>query len=259
VPISREVYDRRMEWSRTKTLDQIESHDFHRAFLGEYVANSITRIDSTDPTRKCRINIGTVHNDKQLNPFNFVIKNLPDSILIENLCLSYEEAFYLSYALGCLRILNGIDDSVMTNSELWKFFSTKDDRFACKYIVYHKLRSTGWILKSGIKYGTDFLVYYKGPEQYHSSFSVIVKQLSGTTLDVDGASSFMKLAGLIRINENVSKEVIICYVLFDPNSYVDLSKPNCIKHACVYQMAVRRWIPEENRSESSTLISDDII
>ena len=35
--------------------------------------------------------------------------------------------------------------------ELWQTLSKLDKDFIYKYIVYHKLRSKGWILKNGIK------------------------------------------------------------------------------------------------------------
>jgi tRNA-intron lyase len=215
-PISRQAYCRQMEWSslyRNKTCAD-QANDFHSHFLAEYVADNIKPANLTDPRQKCRININDPDDvpcdtrpksyDRQINPFGLVITDLPDCTLIENLCLSYEEAFYLSYALGCLRILKQQDDSVLTNLDLWKHFSAKDEHFISKYIVYHKLRSEGWILKSGIKYGTDFLVYYKGPEYYHSSFSIIVKQ---TDEAKEPSYYFANLFGLIRVNETVSKVI----------------------------------------------------
>lgn len=62
----------------------------------------------------------------------------------------------MSYALGCLKVFNENDSLELNNIELWKKLAELDKNFIYKYIVYHKLRSKGWVLKNGIKYGSDF-------------------------------------------------------------------------------------------------------
>jgi len=44
----------------------------------------------------------------------------------------------------------------LTINELWTQFIEIDKYFPIKYAVYHKLRTKGWVLKSGLKYGCDF-------------------------------------------------------------------------------------------------------
>ena len=66
------------------------------------------------------------------------------------------KAFYLSFGLGCLSVICEIENKPLTNGELWRKFSKFDADFPFKYAVYHKMRSKGWIIKNGIKYGTDF-------------------------------------------------------------------------------------------------------
>jgi hypothetical protein len=150
-PISKEAYSRKMEWSNLykNKVFQNQANDFHANFLAEYVANNIKPLKSTEPRKKCRINIVAtdtkqpdmpINRQNEINPFKFVITNTPDCVSIENLCLSYEEAFYLSYALGCLRILDAKDNAVLKNIDLWNIFAQRDKQFISKYIVYHKLR-----------------------------------------------------------------------------------------------------------------------
>ena len=65
----------------------------------------------------------------------------------------YSKAFFLSFGLGCLSV---VDDKSLSIEETWTRFCQFDNNFPFKYAVYHKLRSKGWILKNGLKYGCDF-------------------------------------------------------------------------------------------------------
>jgi len=44
----------------------------------------------------------------------------------------------------------------MNLTKMWTRFSALSSSFISRYIVYHNLRSKGWVPKSGIKYGADF-------------------------------------------------------------------------------------------------------
>ena len=39
--------------------------------------------------------------------------------------------------------------------------------------VYYKYRNDGWIVKSGIKYGVDYILYSASPADTHSEYDVI--------------------------------------------------------------------------------------
>ena len=51
------------------------------------------------------------------------------------------------------------------------------------------------------------VAYYKGPEQYHASYGIRVKQsdLKYLTMNEENQEDFTNLSALIRINETVSK------------------------------------------------------
>ncbi len=52
------------------------------------------------------------------------------------------------------------------------------DDFDQKYVVYRDLRSHGFIVTPGIKYGCDFAVYRHGPGLEHAPYMVSVKRSS---------------------------------------------------------------------------------
>ena len=72
----------------------------------------------------------------------------------ETLHLSLEEAFFLSYSLGCLQVKYG--EKFLNLNELWDLFQHTSSSFISKYVVYHHFRIEGWIVKSGVKFGSDF-------------------------------------------------------------------------------------------------------
>lgn len=43
-----------------------------------------------------------------------------------------------------------------------------DNPFLVNYVVYHHYRSLGWVVKSGIKFCTDLLLYKRGPVFAHA-------------------------------------------------------------------------------------------
>ena len=61
---------------------------------------------------------------------------------------------------------------------------TPNNPFIVRYVVYHYYRSQGWIVKDGLNYGTDFLLYKKGMVFGHSHYAVKVVPCE-SDLDVD--------------------------------------------------------------------------
>lgn len=81
--------------------------------------------------------------------------------------------------------------------------------FKNKYIVYQKLREKGYVATPGIKYGSDFAVYEKGPGREHAPY--VVQIMSDN--EYLSASEIVK-AG--RLASTVRKAFIIA-VIIDEN------------------------------------------
>ena len=90
-----------------------------------------------------------------------------------------KKAFFLSYALGCLKVFKKSEE--LRYTELWQTLSNLDKDFIYKYIVYHKLRSKGWILKNGIKvnyysFFLNFIFLYLSMVQIFVSLKEFIKK-----------------------------------------------------------------------------------
>ncbi|XP_019501590.1 PREDICTED: tRNA-splicing endonuclease subunit Sen2 isoform X1 [Hipposideros armiger] len=173
--------------------------------------------------------------------------------IFEYLQLSLEEAFFLVYALGCLSIY--YEKEPLTIVKLWKVFTTVEPTFRTTYMAYHYFRSKGWVPKVGLKYGTDLLLYRKGPPFYHASYSVIIELVDD---HFEGSLrrpfSWKSLAALSRVSVNVSKELMLCY-LIKPSTMTDeeMESPECMKRIKVQEVILSRWVSSRERSDQDEL------
>lgn len=105
----------------------------------------------------------------------------------EHVQLTLEEAFFLSYALGALTVINPETTAPISNEELFylarktSYFPPQsnpslspDDPFMINYVVYHHFRSLGWVLRSGTKFSVDYMLYTRGPVFTHAEFAILV-------------------------------------------------------------------------------------
>ncbi|KAF6101520.1 tRNA splicing endonuclease subunit 2 [Phyllostomus discolor] len=173
--------------------------------------------------------------------------------IFEYLQLSLEEAFFLVYALGCLSIY--YEKEPLTIVKLWKVFTIVQPTFRTTYMAYHYFRSKGWVPKVGLKYGTDLLLYRKGPPFYHASYSVIIELVDD---HFEGhlrrPFSWKSLATLSRVSVNVSKELMLCY-LIKPSAMTDkeMESPECMKRIKVQEVILSRWVSSRERSDQDEL------
>ncbi|XP_072176088.1 uncharacterized protein [Diadema setosum] len=169
--------------------------------------------------------------------------------IYEYLQLSYEEAFFLSYGLGCLS-LEDSNKKQLDLSEMWRMFSRLQPSFVPNYVVYHYFRSKGWVPKTGLKFGADFIIYKKGPPFYHASYCAYVTMVNEEDVEQGGITkmNWTSLIGMDRVIENASKELMFCFVI-KPSSLSkrDLESPACIPHFRVQEMLLKRWVPSRER------------
>ncbi|MCJ1369938.1 hypothetical protein MMC20_001150 [Loxospora ochrophaea] len=105
----------------------------------------------------------------------------------EHLQLTTEEAFFLSFGLGVLNVQNPITCETFSLDLLFSLFRqasyfpprtpenvVPDDPFLLSYVVYHHFRSVGWVVRPGVKFAVDYLLYNRGPVFSHAEFAVII-------------------------------------------------------------------------------------
>lgn len=195
----------------------------------------------------------------------------------EHLQLSNEEAFFLVYGLGVLQIYDDKRESVIPATRLLPLFrrhsyfpprdvSTDlepDDPFIISYVVYHHFRSLGWVVRSGVKFGVDHLLYNRGPVFAHAEFAVVIipsyshPYWSETEERRDRAAkkqarSWWWLHCVNRVQAQVKKTLVLCYVEVPPPSSSPSSASEddigaILKRYKVREMSIRRWVPNRTR------------
>ncbi|KAK9883312.1 hypothetical protein WA026_001492 [Henosepilachna vigintioctopunctata] len=155
---------------------------------------------------------------------------------LETVNLMLEEAFFLQNVLNCLDIFH--ETRLLNNLETLQLFSNSDDCFQHKYVTYYHFRSKNWVVKPGIKFGGDFLLYKEGPPFHHASYVVLIQE---ENKEIDTTS----LMGLHRMCETAGKELLICQI-FWPSEVTLLGDLSNIK---VNEILMKRWVSSQERQE----------
>ncbi|XP_046396037.1 myb-like protein X [Ischnura elegans] len=149
----------------------------------------------------------------------------------------------------------------MSILELWNAFRScrasvsSSIPFETTYAVYHHFRSKRWVVKPGIRFGGDFLLYKDGPPFYHASYLVVIDSFGP-----DGESKFdwKTLCGMNRLVENIAKDLLLCRVEWPPTvTEKDLQSPECIMGLVVQEVLVRRWLSLKERVSEDPMEEED--
>ncbi|KAL4938582.1 hypothetical protein BDV06DRAFT_231678 [Aspergillus oleicola] len=184
--------------------------------------------ENMDPTQKTTEDL-TVNGRESLE--ETIITNE------EHLQLSNEEAFFLVYGLGALHIFDKDRETALSAGSLLSLLChhsyspprdlsadlKTDDPFLVSYVVYHHFRSLGWVVRSGVKFGVDYLLYNRGPVFSHAEFAVVVipsyahaywSETEERKAECAGkqARSWWWLHCVNRVQAQVKKTLVVCYV-----------------------------------------------
>ncbi|KAM8716177.1 hypothetical protein ACLKA7_003115 [Drosophila subpalustris] len=155
----------------------------------------------------------------------------------ETLLLGLEEACMLSYFLEALEIRDLSGNKINWETYL-KSAQEYDEKFVYKLAAYLYLKSKGWIIKSGMKFGGDFLIYKQSPSQYHASFLVIVQ----TPLrNPDSHYEAKNLKGVQRVAETSDKDVLILRVNQTSDLEITLVTPETLESLNIEETVIRRF------------------
>lgn len=127
--------------------------------------------------------------------------------------LSIIEALYLLRRKS-LRIYSG--DKEVNENELLEIGAKYLDKFRELYIVYKDLRDRGFVVRRGLKFGCDYLVYRFGPGIDHAPFGVEVISSNDRYDPID-------IVRMGRLLHSVRKKLIIAIVSGEQIKYVLLS------------------------------------
>jgi len=180
----------------------------------------------------------------------------------EFLQLSLVEAFYLQDVGNCLSVYLysaaafppesvQIQDSPLSTEVLWsKLVEEGGKNFVIQYCVYCHYRSMGWVVRGGLKFGVDFLLYsLGGPSRKHGELAVFIQELvSQESVDngILGVQNMLEFQALSRVTETVAKGLLLCLVRSTSNS-VPWTNPQSMQYIEIEDHVVSRWDPTKTR------------
>jgi len=132
------------------------------------------------------------------------IRKPKSAVFDKPLELSLLECAYLTKK-NKAKILDSKDEHVLSLDEILQLGLKTTDDFKDRFLVYSQLRDMGYVVRPGLKFGTDFAVYEKGPGLDHAPFLVhVIPQKDGVVpLDIVRAG---------RLATSVRKRFIIATV-----------------------------------------------
>ena len=206
---------------------------------------------------------------------------------LEHLQLTLQEAFFLCWGVGCLRIINSETQEPLPTPDVWRTLLSSplpfsplpnrpDNPFLVQYVAYHHFRSLGWVVRSGIKFCVDYLLYKKGPVFTHAEFAVMVipsyedpadRETSPYHLPNETPMKWSWFSTINRVNSQVmkvseqipvmfvsdqclSQTVVLAYVVIPATSRLpadSLDAPTVLSLFSVREAIVRRFVPARMR------------
>ncbi|KAJ8602159.1 hypothetical protein CTAYLR_003511 [Chrysophaeum taylorii] len=110
--------------------------------------------------------------------------------------LMVEEEIYLATR-------NRIEVLGLDREAHWASALRRVENFDSKYQVYDHMRSKGYVVKNGIQFGVEYLLYRGSPDDFHAEYCCLVKI---------GDLSWKRVKTIARLAQDVRKRLVICEV-----------------------------------------------
>eukprot|EP01023_Acetabularia_acetabulum_P054075 TRINITY_DN6073_c0_g1_i4.p1 TRINITY_DN6073_c0_g1~~TRINITY_DN6073_c0_g1_i4.p1 ORF type:complete len:274 (-),score=26.32 TRINITY_DN6073_c0_g1_i4:14-775(-) len=159
--------------------------------------------------------------------------------------LSLQEGLFLMDKLKCLALLDFESKQIMEVSQLWSMcLKSRGDSFLTSYAIYQHYRSLGWLLRAGIQYGGEYVLYQGHPAWFHSDYIVLPLVLSPHNAQI----SWRQIQLGQRLSSNVRKKLLLVYVFIPPD--IDATDLSCIEQIKIEEVEASRWVPVEYQQPS---------
>ncbi len=149
-----------------------------------------------------------------------------------------EEAVYLMKDVKILRAINEDGKGELDAEYVWRWALTQP-RFQQLYASYRHYRLLGYVVRSGLKYGSEWLLYKRGPVFDHAVSCVRV-------FSRDSKLVMGSIVAPSRICGNVRKSLRVCLLYMTDHEIVTWD--DFVSAVSVSDVEMKRWIPERTRS-----------
>lgn len=251
VPNDRRTYEKPFRLRSILDASPIEiddqTSDFERAFLLEcqekIFAESIDAVrqknheECQNVLDRTRLNSSSSFCRTEIQPSETT--SASKLIVYEHVYLLPEETIFLQHTFGCLEVRDELDH-IYSPEELWQRFTLKDRNFPIKYAVYFHFRSRGWVVKPGLKFGCEYMLYRFGPTYNHADHCLSIENFWK-----ENSSNWSFVAGLNRACLNAGKTLLITHV--DLAEICSNEIENFLEQTKIRTLELRRWLPQQTQ------------
>ena len=194
--------------------------------------------------RKVKELLASSKPSEELPSQNLTVEPGKNEHIEEALELLPVEALFLSFALPVIDI-----PAIQLLRALVKDFeeySDSLDRLLLNYVAYHHYRSHGWCVRSGIKFGCDYLLYRRGPPFQHAEFCIMV-------MSDDESRPYTWYSTVARVASGAKKTLVLCYIekLVSEEEILRYLQTGQLHRVFgsfkVGEVIYKRWVPGRNR------------
>ncbi|KAH3667414.1 hypothetical protein OGAPHI_003063 [Ogataea philodendri] len=184
--------------------------------------------------KKRELSVEKFQTDRLVRPEDHELVVGSDIVQLEYLQLMPEEVLFL-------QLLDAVTCDV---DFVGLFRSLASVSFCQRFLVYYHYRTLGWVVKSGLKFSCDFILYERGPVFQHSQYAVKIAE----------PSSWVDVCSTSRVVGAVKKKLILVYV--EPPSDFDAlvgrltSKQSIFKFLSEFsldEVLIKRWSASRGR------------
>lgn len=160
---------------------------------------------------------------------------------VEHLQLTLIEAFHAAFHARRMKLVTRKGKTMDDEKEVWKLFNNKYPEFAERFAAYAKYRATGWMPRSGLKYGVDWVLYRVGQRRHTHAQYCVVLSCSTNRERVRLDDKWIRLQNKLRLVKNVSKSLIVTDVRFE-NGPMPSTWQEAIAKVQITEVTVDRWV-----------------
>ncbi|XP_055349461.1 uncharacterized protein LOC129596252 [Paramacrobiotus metropolitanus] len=148
--------------------------------------------------------------------------------------LNLFEAYFLSIVTNCLRIWDGSSGMEIDPRALMGIFMRLHPLFPYFFAAYCHFRRLKYVVTSGVKFGTDFVLYEYGPSKTHSLYMayIVIPGLRDPSLNM--------VDTLQRVANAAKKDALLVRVTTDAVSEQEIATYDSFVRMKITELIVRR-------------------
>lgn len=160
----------------------------------------------------------------------------------EHLQLTLVEAFFATFHSHRMSLVSRNGEPLTDAANVWYLFSSRVPHFAARFAAYSRYRATGWMPRSGLKYGVDWVLYPIGVEKHSHAPYCVILSFAAASMPSQIERTWIRLQNKLRLVKNVAKSLIVAEVWFS-NGVQPSNWSEATERVNICEITVDRWVP----------------